>query len=40
VLNPSDSISEGEQVRVAAGGGISETGKGSGPDAAKPAGTR
>ncbi len=40
VLNPSDSISEGEQVRVTSGGGISEAGTGSGPDAAKPAGTR
>jgi RND family efflux transporter MFP subunit len=39
VLNPSDSIAEGNQVLVADGGGTSEAGKGSGQAAAKSAGT-
>ncbi|HEX4652056.1 MAG TPA: efflux RND transporter periplasmic adaptor subunit [Granulicella sp.] len=40
VLNPSDSISEGQQVRVASDGGAPAAGTGSGQAAAKPAETR
>jgi hypothetical protein len=40
VLNPSDSISDGQQVRVASGGDSSAAGTGSRQAAAKPAETR
>jgi hypothetical protein len=40
VLNPSDSISDGQQVRVTSGAGTSDAGKGAAQGAAKPAETR
>jgi RND family efflux transporter MFP subunit len=40
VLNPSDSISDGQQVRVGSGGATSDAGKGAAQDAAKPEETR